>query len=161
MPIHYSIPMRSLMLMLAGCFMALCAATSGVAAEVAAPQPSPMACPAPADLTPQHLYGTWLAQVEGEAGPVTIRLGKHPEFAGSVAGELERAGRRAQVAGDVDEGYFTLEESNDGQHISATWIGQVVDASCGKEIKGTWTKEKDTSPNAARSFTLRKQGGWQ
>lgn len=102
------------------------------------------------------------------AGKVTIRLGKHPELAGSVSGELERAGaagtERARVSGDVDEGDFTLEESSDGQRISATWIGQVVDASCGKEIKGTWTKERDTSPNppqAAQPFTLRKQGGWQ
>ncbi len=122
-------------------------------------------CPAPADLTPQHLYGTWLAKMDGEAGTITIRLGRHPELAGSVSGTLERPGpsgdERAQVAGDVDEGDFTLEESSDGKRISATWIGQVVDASCGKEIKGTWTKATDTPTNAARNFTLRKQGGWQ
>ncbi|APW40010.1 hypothetical protein RD110_24715 [Rhodoferax koreense] len=131
----------------------------------AAAQGVPAACPAPADIVPQHLYGTWLAQVDGEAGPVTIRLGRHPELAGSVSGTLERKGpagaERAQVAGDVDEGDFTLEESSDGQRIGATWIGRMTDASCGKEIKGTWTKASDTSSNAARSFTLRKQGGWQ
>ena len=122
---------------------------------------APTACPAPAELTPQHLYGTWLATVEGETAPVTIRLGRHPELSGSVSGELTRAGVRAQVAGDVDEGDFTLEESSDGQRISATWLGQVEDASCGKEIKGTWTKATDTSPTAGRNFTLRKQAGWQ
>jgi hypothetical protein len=136
------------------------ACTGAVAQATAA------SCPAPADILPVHLYGTWLATVDDEAAPVTIRLEKHPELAGSVSGRLERAGspatESAQVAGDVDNGDFTLEESSDGQRISATWIGQVVDASCGKEIKGTWTTTTETSNNApGHSFVLKKQAGWQ
>ena len=126
-------------------------------------QTVPAACTAPADILPVHLYGTWLAQVDGShVGPVTIRLEKHPELAGSVSGQLERAGVRAQVSGDVDNGDFTLEESSDGQRISATWIGQVVDASCGKEIKGIWTTANETANNQpGHPFVLQKQGGWQ
>ena len=136
--------------------LVICLATGAMA------QGAPGSCVAPADILPVHLYGTWLAKVDGEAAPVTIRLGKHPELAGSVAGTLERASGRAQVSGDVDNGDFTLEESSDGQRISATWIGQVVDASCGKEIKGTWTTATETSNNApGHSFVLNKQGGWQ
>jgi hypothetical protein len=128
----------------------------------ASAQVTETSCPAPAEILPLHLYGTWLATVDGEAVPVTIRLEKHPELAGSVSGRLQRAGVGAQVAGDVDNGDFTLEESSDGQRISATWIGQVVDASCGKEIKGTWTTATETSNNApGHSFVLKKQGGWQ
>jgi hypothetical protein len=138
---------------------ALCAA---LAFSAAAAQDAPAACPTSQAITPLHLYGTWLARVEGEAGPVTLRLEKHPELAGSVAGTLQRGASRALVAGDVDEGDFTLEESSDGQRIGATWIGRMVDASCGKEIKGIWTTANETASNLpGHPFVLQKQGGWQ
>ena len=35
-----------------------------------------------------------------------------------------------------------MEESIDGTHISATWLGDVVEGSCGREIRGTWQAEK-------------------
>ena len=93
---------------------------------------------------------------------------KHPELAGSVSGAVNRNGVRSQCAGDVeDDGTFTLEESDNGQTISATWTGAVVDGSCGKEIKGTWIKTNITStayPATGQatnhSFVLRKLPGW-
>ncbi len=87
-----------------------------------------------------------------------IRLVRHPEWAGSVRGEVDRGGVKSQVAGDVDQGELMLDESNDGQRISATWFGVVLAQSCGKEIKGTWT---DNTNNISTSFVLRKQAGWQ
>ncbi len=117
-------------------------------------------CPAPEDVTPQHLYGTWVAEVklgDSSAEQIRVLFTKHPELAGSVSGTLERAGSRALIAGDVDHGEFTLEESLDGQRINATWLGQVVPNSCGKEITGTWTQENDTT---VKTFVLRKQSGW-
>jgi hypothetical protein len=117
------------------------------------------ACPTPEDITPQHLYGSWVAQLEGQPEQIRILFTKHPEFAGSVSGTLERAGTRAFIAGDVDHGDFTLEESLDGQRINATWLGQVEPNSCGKEITGTWTQENDNT--TVRTFVLRKQPGWQ
>lgn len=90
--------------------------------------------------------------------PATARLEltPHPELAASVRGRLQRAGSEALLAGDVDQGDFTLEESINGTNISATWIGQVVPDSCGKEIRGTWTQE---NPPLSLSFVLRKQAG--
>ena len=47
-----------------------------------------------------------------------------------------------------------MEESADGQRIAATWLGDVVEGSCGKEIRGTWKAEGEA---AARGFLLRRQ----
>ena len=58
------------------------------------------------------------------------------------------------LAGDVHKGEFTLEESADGKRISAVWTGDVVEGSCGKEIRGTWQEEKD--PPRPYPFVLRK-----
>ena len=57
------------------------------------------------------------------------------------------------LAGDVDDGELTLEESVNGQNISATWLGDVVEGSCGREIRGTWKAEGQA---AWRGFVLRK-----
>jgi hypothetical protein len=108
----------------------------------------------------QTLLGLWEAQLSapGEqpssAGTVRLELTPHPELAASVRGRLQRAGAEALLAGDVDQGDFTLEESINGKNISATWIGQVVPDSCGKEIRGTWTQ---ATPPLSLSFVLRKQ----
>jgi opacity protein-like surface antigen len=110
-------------------------------------------CPAPADVSQAHLLGTWQATIEGQA-PVTLQLAKDPEFAETVRGHLERGGQRVELAGDVDEGDFTLEESMNGRNISATWLGEVVDGSCGREIRGTWKAE---GAREERPFVLRKQ----
>jgi hypothetical protein len=115
------------------------------------------ACPSPQEMTEQHLFGQWRAELEGGES-ATLRLHKNPELAQSVAGEVQRGSARAQLAGDVDEGEFLVEESQDGKRISAVWSGKVVEGSCGKEIKGTWTDHRD---ERTRSFVLRKTPGWQ
>ncbi len=114
-----------------------------------------------AEASHQTLLGHWNAEFTPAADaaqmPVTsarLELIPHPELAASVRGRVQRAGSEALLAGDVDQGDFTLEESINGTNISATWIGQVVADSCGKEIRGTWTQEK---PPLALSFVLRKQ----
>ncbi|MEJ6021694.1 hypothetical protein [Ramlibacter sp. PS4R-6] len=112
-----------------------------------------LACPAAADVAQADLLGTWHAQVDG--GPaVSLTLQKHPEFAETVRGFVERDGRRIAVAGDVDDGEFTLEESDDGRRISATWLGDVVEGSCGREIRGRWQAEGTL---VERPFVLRKR----
>ena len=114
-------------------------------------------CPLPGEISPQHLYGTWLARLDGQAEAASVVFEKHPELAGSVSGRVTRAGVSAQIAGDVDDGAFTLEESLDGEHISATWLGTVVENTCGQEIRGHWTpaRSERSSP-----FVLRKRPGW-
>ncbi|WP_315128353.1 hypothetical protein [Comamonas antarctica] len=125
-------------------------------------------CAAADEATHETLLGHWQAQFsvagEGAAGEAAaalpmaaeLELTPHPELAASVRGRLQRAGSQALLAGDVDQGDFTLEESINGTNISATWIGQVVPDSCGKEIRGTWTQE---NPPLSLSFVLRKQTG--
>lgn len=106
------------------------------------------------------LLGQWEAQFSASdnshavPGTARLELTPHPELSASVRGRLQRADGEALLAGDVDQGDFTLEESINGKNISATWIGQVVPDSCGKEIRGTWSQE---NPPLSLSFVLRKQ----
>lgn len=113
----------------------------------------------------QHLQGRWQAELlaPGADRPVaaTLQLGPHPELAESVRGTVQRDGAEALVSGDVDAGELTLEESRNGTNISATWIGQVVDGSCGKEIRGTWNNAHPTPSAPSADFVLRKQAAWQ
>ncbi|MFT3718840.1 hypothetical protein [Pseudorhodoferax sp.] len=143
-------------------FRRLAAAAVLLSAQAGVPaQEAPSACPAPDELRAVHLYGQWRARwtnaAEGTTGAV-LQLERHPELSDSVHGRVERDGISALLAGDVHEGDLTLEESRDGRRISATWLGEVVPDSCGKEIRGRWT---DADTGAERGFVLRRQGGWQ
>ncbi len=109
-------------------------------------QPSdrwPDTCPKAAEVVQRHLLGLWHAQFEGLPRGATLLLEPHPELKESVHGEVDRNGERTPVTGDVDEGEFTLEESHNGTNISAVWLGDVVEGSCGREIRGTWQAEDD------------------
>jgi hypothetical protein len=118
------------------------------------------------DVGALQLYGLWRAEWPAAAGQpaltATLLFERHPELKDSVFGTIRRETmghpQMAQLAGDVDDGDFTLEESVDGRSISAVWTGRVVEESCGKEITGTWTRSADPTP---RSFVLRKVPGWQ
>jgi hypothetical protein len=132
---------------------ALAAACSGAGAQDIA-RTVAVACPKAHEMAQPHLLGLWRAEFEGLAQGATLLLEKHPELADSVRGGINRNGERAEVAGDVDEGEFTLEESVNGVSISATWQGDVVEGSCGREIRGTWQAAADKQP---RTFVLRKQ----
>ena len=112
-----------------------------------------VACPKAHEVAQAHLLGMWRAEFEGLTQGATLLLEKHPELTDSVRGAVNRNGERAEVAGDVDEGEFTLEESENGVNISATWMGDVVEGSCGREIRGTWQAERD---RRAHNFILRK-----
>lgn len=111
-------------------------------------------CPAAAEVAQQHLLGLWRAEFEGGGAGATLLLEPHPEYAQSLRGAINRDGDRALVAGDVAEGEFTLEESVNGINISAVWLGDVVEGSCGREIRGSWKAQGDPR---TRSFVLRKR----
>lgn len=120
---------------------------------------APPTCPAPHELSALHLYGSWTGEwTDATAPAATLVLQRHPELADSVRGEVARDGITALLAGDVDNGDLTLEESRDGKRISATWIGRVAEGTCGREFRGTWT---DADTSARRAFVLRRQKGWQ
>lgn len=117
------------------------------------------ACPTAAQMDQRQLQGVWHTDLPGHGGVTVLRLGQHPQLAGSVRGTLERAGQTAQVVGDVHAGELTLEESLDGKRISATWLGDVVEGQCGKEIRGQWSENAaaDDALEVSVPFVLRKQ----
>ena len=137
---------------------------AGCGAHAQAPAPSPAAsasaaqlaaaCPKAQDVEPRQLVGLWRAEFEGLPRGATLLLEPHREYAGSLSGEVNRDGERAKVAADLDDDGFTLEESSDGVHIAATWLGDVVEGSCGNEIRGRLEPAKGT----ARGFVLRRAG---
>ena len=132
---------------------AIGAAVAMVAAQAAWAQ-APSDCPRPADVQQRHLLGLWHAEFADHGPGATLLLEPHPELDESVRGMVNRNGERALVAGDVDQGAFTLEESANGTAISGTWLGDVVEGSCGRQIRGTWQAEGDSH---TRSFVLRKR----
>ena len=111
-------------------------------------------CPHSSEVTAQHLFGRWRAELEGRGPAGTLLLEKHQLYSASVSGTIDRDGQRSKLAGDVEDGEFTLEESADGVHIAATWLGEVVEGSCGREIRGTWKPEREEQ---AHPFVLRKE----
>jgi hypothetical protein len=124
-------------------------------AQQATPLPP---CPKAIEVSQAHMLGLWRAQFESLARGATVLFEKHPDDEGRLTGAINRDGERAQLAGEVHKGEFTMEESADGTRISAAWTGEVVEASCGREIRGTWQEEKD--PPRPHPFVLRKQGSW-
>lgn len=134
------------------------AQTLAQAGTPSGPAGVPAACPKAAEMSHFHLYGLWRAEFDGQAPGATLLFEKHPQFAESVRGGVNRGGVMGQVAGDVNNGDFSLDESDDGIKIAASWAGTVVENSCGKEIRGTWTA---AAGKPEYSFVLRKVPGWQ
>jgi len=126
-----------------------------LAALCAAPAWAQPACPHASEVKAADLLGLWRAELEGLGHVGTLLLEKHPLYAESFSGTINRDGERRALAGDVEDGDFTLEESADGMRIAATWIGELVEGSCGREVRGTWTID---GANSGRAFVLRKAG---
>ena len=130
-------------------------------------------CPAAKAIKAPQLYGVWQISFTnppaGLPAKAVMLLEKHQEFSDSLAGIVSRdpvsaSGHEAKaaLAGDVEDGFVILDESSNNISISGTWNGQLVDASCGKEVKGVW---KDTSASAPPDapdvpFTMVKRPGW-
>lgn len=138
--------------------IAACLISTGARAQNVSQALPSANCAQASDVSPVHLYGVWQAELEGQAAKATVLFERHPELGDSVRGHIERDGVKTLIAGDVDDGDFTLEESHNGQTISATWLGRVSDNACGKEITGTWTHALNPTPIP---FILRKVPGWQ
>jgi hypothetical protein len=117
-----------------------------------------------------HLYGTWQVELIGSL-PATVIAGapwlpapierasmvlqKNPDYDDSLSGWLQWKSQKVSVVGDIDDGSFSLEESDDGTRISAVWEGQIMPGSCGKAITGTRRAGDVLTP-----FVLRKSTGW-
>lgn len=105
-------------------------------------------CPAARDVKPADLYGLWhfsLSPLGGDEVAVVSRgamlIEAHPDHPGSVRGQLRRSTAtdevRAQVSGDVTDGTFNLDESEDGVAMSAVWEGELSPSDCRLDIRGT------------------------
>lgn len=143
----------AVLLVLAGCGAHAHAPAPSPAASAAGAQPA-ATCPKAQDVEARQLVGLWHAEFEGVARGATLLLEPHHEYAGSLSGSIDRDGERGKVAADLDDDGFTLEESSDGVHIAATWLGDVVEGSCGNEIRGSWEPAK----GIARAFVMRRAG---
>jgi hypothetical protein len=135
--------------------LAAIAMLAGALPVYAQQAPSTPACPKAGEVTQQHMLGLWRAEFQGRERGASVLFEKHPEDEGRLTGMINRDGERSQLAGEVHQGEFSMEESADGTRISAAWTGDVVEGSCGREIRGTWQEEKD--PPRPFPFVLRKQ----
>ncbi len=112
-----------------------------LACGLTAIQSTAAACPAAADIEPQMFVGTWRidwtdgARQRGEE-PLTLVLGPHPEYAGSLKGHLSRGSERHLVVADWDDEVLTMEESADGERIAATWQATATPGQCGRGLRG-------------------------
>lgn len=133
--------------------------TFGVACWLLAAFPAGATCPTAGDIEPPMLVGSWRVEwtdggrLRNEA-PWTLVLAPHPEYAGSLKGHLSRGNERHLVVADWDEDTLTLEESADGQRISATWQATATAGQCGREFRGQ--RFTGSEPDAsARRFRMR------
>ncbi|MDM0054539.1 hypothetical protein [Variovorax fucosicus] len=111
-------------------------------------------CPSDAQALPLvALFGNWEARFDGIPGVAMVQLARHPDYEG-VRGRITRGGATAELAGDIDdEGLLTIDESQDGRAISATWSGAMQPGSCGRVFEGTWRQAAD---ERTAHFVLRK-----
>ncbi len=119
-----------------------------------------MSCPGPADIQPEMLVGSWRiewtdgARQRGEE-PWTLVLVPHPEYAGSLRGQLSRGTEQHLVAADWDDDTLTMEESTDGQRIAATWQATAAEGQCARVFRGL--RFTGSAPDAgARRFRMRR-----
>ncbi len=156
-------------LVLYATWLALSVAASAQATPEATPAAAP--CTDPQDMAPQQLYGLWqlvLWPEDGtEAKPLSrgvLMFERHPEYPGSVRGELRRSGpgtdQLALVSGDVTQGEFNLDESEDGQRMDAVWTGEPQD--CGRSLRGIRRPAEGRPANEPTlRFHLYKPPGWR
>lgn len=121
---------------------------------------SAAACPAAADIEPAMLVGTWRidwtdgGRQRGEV-PWRLELAPHPDYTGSLKGQLSRGEQRHMVVADWDDEALTMEESEDGQRIAATWQATTTAGQCGRELQGL--RFTGSEPDAsARRFRMRR-----
>ena len=110
------------------------------------------ACPEAGAVGLRDVLGLWRVEF-ANATAATLLLEPHPEDEAGLSGGINRNGVQGIVAGDVRLGEFTLTESADGRTLSATFVGDVVPGTCGREIRGEWHDEQDNPPVP---FVLRK-----
>ena len=135
------------------------------------------ACSTTKNIKAPQLYGIWQVSFTnppaGLPKTAVMLLEKHQEFSDSLSGIVSRElpptsastpghAAKAALAGDVEDGFVILDESSNNISISGTWNGQLVEASCGREVKGVWKDTSASAPPVALDvpFTMVKRPGW-
>ena len=156
--------LRYTIFLIAACALSACA--TGPIDSKTAPQaqtvasPVNPACPDLAGWGARQLYGAWELDLPALGQHGTLLLRQHPEFSESLRGEFSYGGHTSIASGDLDEGELNLDESRDGKSLHAFWTGQLVPATCGREIRGTWEQVPHAGQPALKSpFVLRRVGG--
>lgn len=117
-------------------------------------------CLGSADIETSHFVGTWSISLAATPGQKPERgvlsLQTHPVYGDSLKGEMPRGAQTLHMVGDWEDDTLTLEESADGQRISATWQARPVPGQCGQVLEGLrfTGSEPDTS---AQRFRMRSQ----
>ncbi len=129
-------------------------------AQSSAPKAESAKCLSAADIKALDLYGNWVVEIASLDGAQILHRGrieleKNPEHADSVSGWMHIQDQKIFVAGDMDAGAFSFEESDDGTRISAVWEGAVADGSCGKAITGM-----RRAGELQTRFVMRRATGW-
>ena len=147
---------------------ALCLASLAMPASAQpAAATTPLLCAG--DVGVLHLYGQWrLMLTPGDGGPTvagTLEFERHPEYADTVRGQWQADGNGTQhlLSGDITDGELVLDESTDGTHISAVWVG--VPVACGQGFEGSRRAVPSSAgQNEAQHqhrFELKKHGAWR
>lgn len=134
---------------------------------------APTGCAVRDHVPPAELGGEWLVELREPGSPPErvrergqLRLERHPEYTDGVRGPLllGRGGqmRRSQVSGDVTEGEFHLDESDDGQRIAAVWSGQALQCAGQLVITGNRRPAEGVdAPHPELAFRLTRAPGWR
>lgn len=156
--------------------IAACVLSSGAVAQngTAPPVSGGTTCTPAKQLKPAQIHGLWRVSFQSTPAGLPATAGmlieRHAEFSDSVAGYVSRELKpvpgghapRAQLAGDLEDGFLTLDESSNGVSITGTWNGEMVEGSCGKKVTGTWKDMSSSAPSDAPEipFTLEKISAW-
>lgn len=156
------------------------APAAAAASPSGAPASTSPACPAPLEVSTLHLYGLW--QVSFHDGPLpaegqadatrhvtartTILFERHPEHADSLRGAMKPLADihspaptgTVWLSGDLEDGELILDESDNGQRISAVWVAHPTVNGCGKVFKGN---RRLADSDTLQTFTMTKTPGWR
>jgi hypothetical protein len=131
-------------------------------------------CLSAADFESQHVHGVW--QVRFYDGPLpsdtrqpvnrppvlegTLLFEPHAEHAESLRGTFKLRGASATrwMSGDVEQGELILDESDDGQRISAIWVAYPAAGACGREWRGNRRMADD---DTLQTLVLTRAGSWR
>ncbi len=133
----------------------------------------PAGCTVRDHVPPAVLGGEWQVALREPGSPPErvreqgqLQLERHPEYTDGVRGALLLGTggqmRRSQVSGDVTDGEFHLDESDDGRRISAVWSGVALQCAGTLVITGTRRPAEGVgAPDPERAFRLTRVPGWR